>query len=66
MIFRACFVLMRSVARGLARVSGRPDRRVRIVRLLPHGVPHQRPAPLRLAHDAHRSGEARRAGPGPK
>lgn len=65
MIFRACFVLMRSVARGLARVSGRPSRQVRIVRLLPHGTPH-RPTPLRVAHGAHRSGEARRAGPGPK
>lgn len=66
MIFRACFVLMRSVARGLARVSGRPSRQVRIVRLLPHGAPRHRPAPLRLAHDARRSGEGRRAGPGPK
>lgn len=66
MVFRACFVLMRSLARGLARVSGRPSRQVRIVRLLPHGAPQHRPAPLRLAHDARRPDEARWARRGPK
>lgn len=66
MILRACFVLMRSVARGLAWVSGRPSRQVRIVRLLPHGAPpRRRPAPvLRVIHDSRRSGAPGWAGRG--
>lgn len=66
MVFRACFVLMRSVARGLAWVSGRPSRQVRIVRLLPHGAQHRRRPPLRVVHESRRSGASGWAGRGPK
>ena len=64
MIVRACLVLLRAVARGLARLTGRPSRRVRVVRLLPHGGPGGRALPLRVVDDARRSGGSRRAGPG--
>lgn len=64
MILRACLVLLRAAARALARLTGRPSRRVRVVRLLPHGGPGGRAVPLRVVHDARRSTGSRRAGPG--
>ncbi len=66
MILRACLVLLRSLARGLAGLTGRSQRQVRVVRLLPHGAAHRRPAPLRVAHDSRRSRAPRWAGRGPR
>jgi hypothetical protein len=63
MILRACLVLLRSLVRGL---TGRNRRRIRVVRLLPHGTPHRRPAPLRAVRDSRRPGTSGWAGRGPR
>lgn len=62
MIIRACLALLR----GLARLTGRDRRQVRVVRLLPHGAAHRRPALLRVVHDPRRPGASGWAGRGPK
>lgn len=66
MILRACLVLLRGLVRGLAWLTGRNRRQVRVVRLLPHGAAHRRPAPLRVVHDSRRSGASGWAGRGPR
>jgi len=58
MILRSCLALLRAAAGGLARLAGRPDRRVRVVRLPPAAHPG-------IGRTAYRRPDGiRRAGPG--